>query len=1625
MTTWLCRIMAAVFTLNILAPTELLAQRQPSSPAGTQTLSFQALPKSNEELRAQVEAKFKDSIEAAQQQYENAKGAQELYAAIKQLHAVMNQHAAEKAANVFPSSDLCGADFQPACSTRVAPKILPQVLKEQFPKYEDFEAKVKKGNMPLSDLISYLDPLENGNWMYTVFAAEILGNSADSLAADTAETIAPDLSDWLLEVQLRAIYRLQSAPKGNKGVSQLMAEGTLRLLLLKLNNFFKRAGIPNPLFERKTSVYVTGSQKVKKERDWTKGVWVASDSDQSRWTFRPAVTYRGVLPEVQVTADPAEFSEHMYRKMMDDFLAELRAYKAEDLKESDAHYHLLLLAVQYAVAYAMDYDPSQVTAIVGYFDPGPAETDFKQQYSAVLNSLLTSLLESVRYSPGEPKYQQANRMLLDFSDPKKYSVPTRISALEMASLLYRPQDPAELLAKNARPSSDDDVISSMANVNIFLPDERLRPVFARRVVDLYTPLNNTHPVGVKDYGLDSSQMAMLADKLAYIYNGFANEELQWDTSRQHNKKSYVLDLAEDGRSLILNAANSVPRLHVLGQGYQFQLPDGSLREVSGFGRNSQGVWKEMNLRNGLNFKKRYDEIMQNVMLFIGEALLWAVGGEIIGVAWRVTRGAMISLPKAVRAAAVARNGRRTLSFSVEMQKGIRYSNLASTTRLNGISITASRTEEVRKPLSKIVEETAIPAKMRLAPSPVTAVHPGSSEVFQQGWWSKRWARLRSAWSRKPQVVEGGVPMLPSPEMVSSKHHWWDKFHSWWKGEPYVWEQKSVVSRVASMRDFRNSRGWWRGNRAAVDEWTVSVQRPGFGIELATLSGPRAARLQNGIQNWDDWRYFIHAARTAEGGFLKFTAPLTPWRSLWQGFWKPMFGMTTPAGNVLKEQRIVGATSTAFAEDAAKKAGEGVFDYWKYTEKGWVRISQQEFKALGDDFKEAVPDLYAVLGVKRNASSKELKQAYKTLVQKLHPNNGGDVELFTQLNDAWKVLGNPAKKAVYDARLAVSKNPIPDYYAVLGLNRNASAQELKRVHRNMVKKLHPDRKGDEELMKQLNEAWDTLGDPAKRAAYDAKLEGSITKLDDAIKRVAADLLPESPEGVSLAVTRNIGREVPAGFSPIADASGLGFNAANYGAVDFQLAKHLADTKQTGVLGARLMLTDPLIGGTMGNMIFFGGMMGTDLALSSPFQEWTQATSNKEQEALKKAYGDAFDPALMAKDEKKAEETLQALRQQGFNTVAPSTYEAVKAAELPSVAGTTITFPFLLGKQGLSKTFVGSQLGIKPLMDTDETRTLLAISAVRLKSNRMVRKYAEVKTQEDFNSFYKEVLSRLAESRASFTRSFDRNRTENNGVDLSADQKKVMAFFDSVQEEIESVARSSDSASQKSKKMSAIWQKSVEKSIKFSDDILVKIVAPQGKKALFQQLINENEATWESASVNLWTNLRAKSDPYIEKVQKITQRFAKKVKQIQKQRVGFSQQYEELKKALDTRNKELNAVYNSLPKTEELPEESMESTRALVMWNIDMSEAYARDKGLQADKFFQEWRQQIETLFNDNTYDQRTLNDVLKLINTGRATELQRMLDELAPKNDSTNGTMSSDELDELLPESSSEVSTGVH
>ncbi len=74
------------------------------------------------------------------------------------------------------------------------------------------------------------------------------------------------------------------------------------------------------------------------------------------------------------------------------------------------------------------------------------------------------------------------------------------------------------------------------------------------------------------------------------------------------------------------------------------------------------------------------------------------------------------------------------------------------------------------------------------------------------------------------------------------------------------------------------------------------------------------------------------------------------------------------------------------------------------------------------------------------------------------------------------------------REALNNNELPNYYEIIGVEKNATQEEIKKKFRELAKKTHPDKtkKDSEEAMAELNKAYEVLSDKERRDKYDKYL-----------------------------------------------------------------------------------------------------------------------------------------------------------------------------------------------------------------------------------------------------------------------------------------------------------------------------------------------------------------------------------------------------------------------------------------------------------------------------------------------------------------------------------------------------------
>lgn len=159
--------------------------------------------------------------------------------------------------------------------------------------------------------------------------------------------------------------------------------------------------------------------------------------------------------------------------------------------------------------------------------------------------------------------------------------------------------------------------------------------------------------------------------------------------------------------------------------------------------------------------------------------------------------------------------------------------------------------------------------------------------------------------------------------------------------------------------------------------------------------------------------------------------------------------------------------------------------------------------------------YKVLGVRRNASEKTIKKAFRELSMKYHPDTGGDCgdpEIFKAITDAYKLLTNPNEKSFFDKHGRRPENNLS--------KRSASTQHLAELYRTWLMetiqrgvKLQPG--WDPPLNEFINQ--DVVGKLKKEVERILKeQEKKLTECLEAIK-VAKKILDRCVKGLLVDVT----------------------------------------------------------------------------------------------------------------------------------------------------------------------------------------------------------------------------------------------------------------------------------------------------------------------------------------------------------------------------------------------------------------------------------------------------------------------------------------------------------------------------
>lgn len=757
MQSFFCRVLAVVFALNCVLPTPS-AWAQARRPSGQKnTTGTTAKPNvgaavsqaANKQLPTQINQtrkRFEDRNRTYYQRFQD----------LDKLHQLKKKEADNQAAEEKRAQEQAFADYQRdvrsgAVMERDATYVAPAapVLPLQRPTNDVLDL-LAKDELTLQNMGDFIDPMGNTNdsfLMNTVYAAEALGNTVDYMlqavkSGNADKAALEEFNNDLESVYLRMAYRegmLSSLP--HESMIRTMAVGSLRIAMLKVHNYL--------LATQKSDPLVTSQTLPGRGKPYTRTEYVEVMERKPGLDGQFFIVTKRVPKKVTdyVKQSVSVFPPTHFKETQNKYFKEMAAAAQKGLEPSDEKYQDVVALADYATKYTLLSDPASVGILVKSFDKGVKDTDFKADNAPVVNQIIAGIVDEVRQEArGSQKWNNAMQFFKNFSDPKVYSLSTRVIALEAASVL----------------------MGNQAGKEMSKGEFAFRKTFARRAADLYEPLQGSY---YKDYGLDSKQMQALSDKLADIYNQFATEPLKLEEYTNNGSKPVagikgLISPGEKGLIIANDPNTSIPAIAPSNQGNMVQNPDGSIRMIYGYIYTSKGRWVEIAQHNGLNKAKVDKENTAAFFWFVGEAVLWVYGGTLIEAAsqaFRFARGAMLALPKALNAAAKSNKGRALLTFRVELTKAGRLASYTSKAVNNNVTMAVRYIETGKAPA------TTLPSKVGEGLAPVvktkTIAQPGKSSMrFLQNeysrWNPRRWVGMTP--NRQivgvdfEQVLPGGV-----------------------------------------------------------------------------------------------------------------------------------------------------------------------------------------------------------------------------------------------------------------------------------------------------------------------------------------------------------------------------------------------------------------------------------------------------------------------------------------------------------------------------------------------------------------------------------------------------------------------------------------------------------------------------------------------------------------------------------------------------------------------------------------------------------------------------------------------------------------------------------------------------
>ena len=152
----------------------------------------------------------------------------------------------------------------------------------------------------------------------------------------------------------------------------------------------------------------------------------------------------------------------------------------------------------------------------------------------------------------------------------------------------------------------------------------------------------------------------------------------------------------------------------------------------------------------------------------------------------------------------------------------------------------------------------------------------------------------------------------------------------------------------------------------------------------------------------------------------------------------------------------------------------------------LEVSDQEKIILFGGFAVAIIGIFLflardiILRKKTDYDKENLESKREKTYEKYHSDWGDDYE---------EIGSRRNTKEDKEFREAKRNEELPDYYKVLGVQRDATREEIKANFRELAKKTHPDKtkEDSEEEMTLLNKAYEVLSDEETRKKYDTYLD----------------------------------------------------------------------------------------------------------------------------------------------------------------------------------------------------------------------------------------------------------------------------------------------------------------------------------------------------------------------------------------------------------------------------------------------------------------------------------------------------------------------------------------------------------